>query len=226
MTKSPWLKDGDREKARAEKRGAILDAAIKLFGNRGYHATSFADIAEYLGVTKPTVYHYFKNKEELLFACFDVGTKKIELCLDPDLDDEASGYERLRAFLFRYALSASDPYVSCIAKVSSSDFSDENQNRFQQIRRGIDAILRKLIQSGIEDGSIVANDVRISAFAAAGAINTIPVWYSDEGPRDAEHVAKVLVDFLMRSFRPESGVSASAAATPPAPCPGTKGDAQ
>jgi len=46
----------------------ILNAAIELMGKHGYHGTSVQMIADKIGVTKSTVFHYFKNKEGILFA--------------------------------------------------------------------------------------------------------------------------------------------------------------
>ncbi|MGW8202237.1 TetR/AcrR family transcriptional regulator [Sphingomonas bisphenolicum] len=199
-SKSPWLRDSERENARAEKYDAILRASIKLFGKNGYHATSFADIADYLGVTKPTIYHYFKNKETLLFACFHIGFDKIKECLADSRDETETGLQQLRSFLLRYAISASDPFVSCIAKASVSDLSNENQEHFQQIKRDIDAMIQRIIVIGIDDGSIYVEDVRIASFLAAGAINTIPIWFSENGPIDGQNVSKILVEFLMKGF--------------------------
>jgi AcrR family transcriptional regulator len=52
------------------KRKSIIRAAAQCFNRSGFHGTSMDDIAARLGVTKPALYRYVKNKHEVLFACF------------------------------------------------------------------------------------------------------------------------------------------------------------
>ncbi len=59
------------------KREAVIRAAARAFNERGYHNTSLDDIAAALDVTKPTIYYYVANKEQLLFECFLAGLEQI-----------------------------------------------------------------------------------------------------------------------------------------------------
>jgi TetR/AcrR family fatty acid metabolism transcriptional regulator len=54
-----------------EKRRAILHAAVRVFAEKGYHGCRIADVARAAGVAYGLVYHYFKNKDELLESVFD-----------------------------------------------------------------------------------------------------------------------------------------------------------
>jgi len=53
------------------KEQSILDAAVKVFAQRGYHQAKIAAIAERAGVATGSVYLYFRNKEEILTTLFD-----------------------------------------------------------------------------------------------------------------------------------------------------------
>ena len=57
---------------RASKRSMLVEAAARVFAEKGYAATRVADIAAHAGVGKGTVYEYFSSKEELLFAVFEL----------------------------------------------------------------------------------------------------------------------------------------------------------
>ena len=72
-----WASVGARVRDRERKRDAVIMTAARAFRERGYHNTSLDDIASELNVTKPTVYHYVENKEQLLFECFRAGLKLI-----------------------------------------------------------------------------------------------------------------------------------------------------
>ena len=63
---APLATTAARAKLREAKRHAVLQAAAQLFNERGFHATSLDDIATRLKVTKPTLYYYVKNKDEIL----------------------------------------------------------------------------------------------------------------------------------------------------------------
>src|SRR5690606_36263911 len=56
---------------RAALRRRIIEAALKAFAARGFEATTTADIADALQMTGPAIYHYFRTKDELLFACVE-----------------------------------------------------------------------------------------------------------------------------------------------------------
>ena len=68
MTKSPVPTESS---SRRVKRSAILDAAIQVFARTGYHQARVSDIAEEAGIAYGLVYHYFKNKEEVLNTIFE-----------------------------------------------------------------------------------------------------------------------------------------------------------
>src|ERR1051325_12028534 len=74
---SPWRASRERVREREVKREAVIRAAAHAFNRKGYHNTSLDDIAAALEVTKPTVYYYVTNKEQLLFECFVAGVEQI-----------------------------------------------------------------------------------------------------------------------------------------------------
>ena len=59
------------ERRPEERPREILDAALRVFAERGYRTTRLEDVGEAAGVTKGTIYHYFANKEELLLRAID-----------------------------------------------------------------------------------------------------------------------------------------------------------
>src|SRR3546814_12647541 len=82
---------------------AVLRAAVDLFNERGFHATSLDDIASRLGITKPAIYHYFGNKDQVLFHGLTVGMEQLRAAVDEARTHSGGGMDRLRAFLILYA---------------------------------------------------------------------------------------------------------------------------
>src|SRR5215510_3557999 len=79
---SPWQGRRRPREQNALKREAVILAAARAFRARGYHRTTIDDLAAGLGVTKPTLYLYVSNKEEILFECFRAGLAQIQATLD------------------------------------------------------------------------------------------------------------------------------------------------
>ena len=61
---------GDKSRSGAEKRRLIIESAITVFAEKGYHETRISDIARHAEIAYGLVYHYFKNKEEILDTIF------------------------------------------------------------------------------------------------------------------------------------------------------------
>ena len=70
------------DRIREEKRGIILETALELFANRGYHGTTISTIAKEAGISKGLIYNYFDSKETLLFEIISRGMTELTRDLD------------------------------------------------------------------------------------------------------------------------------------------------
>ena len=61
--------------------------------------------------------------------------------------------------------------------------------------------MRKIVLEGIQDGSIVARDEKLTVFTIMGSINWIPSWYSSGGPHRPKEIAEVIADIFTRGLR-------------------------
>lgn len=201
---SPFRTKAEREKDRADKREAVLLAAVRMFNARGYHATSLDDVAASLGVSKPTIYHYLGNKEQVLIECVNRGLSMLRAAADAAIDAPGSGRDRLRAFLLRYACINMDDFGRCVIRTSEEVLSMDSATRFRARKREIDAAVRGMIADGVADGSVAPVDVRFASFALAGALNWPARWHDPDGPLSVEAVAEQLVDIVLGGLAPRS----------------------
>ncbi len=81
------------QEIREIKRQQILDTALNLFSDSGFHATSISKIAKEAGISKGLMYNYFESKEALLFAIVDEISTEIMDMMNPDHDDEITTQE-------------------------------------------------------------------------------------------------------------------------------------
>jgi len=199
---SPW--SGRRRRARDHevKREAVIRAAARAFNERGYHHTSLDDIAAALGVTKPTVYYYVANKEQLLFECFLAGLKPIREALEEADRLDGSGRERLAAVIRGYAAAIASEYGWCMVRAHDQDLGPEMRRQINALKSEIDQGIRRLLRDGMDDGSIEPCDPKITAFALAGALNWIAHWYRADQPLSAAEIADVFVRFFEQGLQP------------------------
>ncbi len=197
---SPWKKRPERKQERDLKREAVLAAAAHVFAERGYHRASLDEVAQILNVTKPTLYYYFKNKEAMLFACIEHGLEMVE-GVGGDADAAArTGMERLVAYLRGYARVGESDFGRCAIRISDMELSEASRKKVRRVKLVIDRKIRTLVENGIADGSIASSDPKITAFALAGALNSIGHWYQRgaeiSGPKLIDDYISLLVNGL------------------------------
>lgn len=192
-----WPGADRREREREAKREAVLLAAARLFNTRGYHATALDDVATALRVTKPTIYHYFANKDEILFECLRRGLDGLAEAARQASAQGGTAADRLQAVLTAYGILITDDFGICVARTQDHLLSPESRARFRALKREVDGILRGVIAEGQADGSLAVRDARIAAFTAAGALNGLGQWFDPAGPHSREDVARATAEVLM-----------------------------
>jgi AcrR family transcriptional regulator len=199
---SPWRPGQKRRRDRALKREAVIRAAARAFDARGFHNTSLDDIAAALQVTKPTLYYYVRNKEDLLFQCFLAGLEGIEATLAEALRSRASGRERLRGVLRGYALAIASEFGWCMVRAEDQDLDAALGAQIKARKSGIDQGIRRLLRDGIDDGSLGPCDPKMTAFALAGALNWIAHWHRQDDALSPMDIADRFIDFFEAGLLP------------------------
>lgn len=199
---SPFRTARSTAEERQEKRDALLLAAVRMFNERGFHATLLEDVAASLNVTKPVIYNYLGNKDQVLFECVRLGLEELQAAAEQARGEPGSGLDRLRAFLQRYSEIIMGEFGRCVIRTSDEVLSPDARARFRALKREIDDALRNAIEEAVADGSARVADVRIAAFAFAGALNWPARWFDAEGPTPPSEVAAALVDTLISGIKP------------------------
>lgn len=187
---------------RREKRDALLLAAVRMFNDRGFTATSLEDVAASLGVTKPVIYHHLGNKDQVLFECVRLGLEELRVAAALSRTVSGNGLDRLRVFLCRYARIIMGEFGRCVIRTGDETLSPQARARFRTLKREIDDALCDAIADAAADGSAAVPDVRVAAFAFAGALNWSARWFVADGPMPAEDMAAALVETLIGGIRP------------------------
>jgi AcrR family transcriptional regulator len=201
---SPFRSAQARSEDRAVKRQALLTAAVQLFNERGFHATSLDDVAARVGVTKPVVYHYLGNKDRVLFECVRFGLAQLREAADAARAQPGDGLDRLKAFLRSYTEVVMGDFGRCVIRTGEETLSAESRAQFRASKREIDTAMRGMIEEAVADGSAQASDVRLTAFTIAGALSWSARWYRDDIGPGAAATAKDMVDILCAGLAPRA----------------------
>jgi AcrR family transcriptional regulator len=201
---SPWKRLADRKRERAVKREAVLLQAARSFTARGFHRTSLDDVAAELHVTKPTLYHYFANKEQILYECFRLGLARLEGASETHDQADWSGRQRLVAYLRRYGEIILSDFGGCMALVRDNELGPAYRPRIKRLKSQIDRRIRELVAAGMADGSIARGDAKLTAFALAGALNWTAQWYRTDGDASPSRIAELFTNLFVQGLAPRS----------------------
>ncbi|MCG5243104.1 TetR/AcrR family transcriptional regulator [Azospirillum doebereinerae] len=198
----PWTSFTDRRGEREEKRIAVLRTAAQAFNDMGYHATSLDDIARRLNVTKPTIYYYVKNKEEILFECVRIGLEMLDTASTEVTGHGGSAHDELVAVMTTYVGVMTMDFGMCVIRVGEEPLTGESRRTLRALKRRIDLKFRDLIERGIAEGSIAPCDSKVAAFTLAGALSWVARWYRPDGDLDAAAIARQSIALLLNGLRP------------------------
>lgn len=204
MTESPWKPSAGRRSEREEKRIAVLRAAAQAFNDVGYHDTSLDDIARRLNVTKPTIYYYVRNKEEILFECVRIGLERLDRASSEVIGHGGSAHDELVAVMAAYVGVVTADFGMCVIRVGEEPLTGDSRRTLRGLKRRIDLKFRTLIERGIAEGSIAPCDPKIAAFTLAGALSWIARWYRPDGGLDARAIADQSIGLLLNGLRPRA----------------------
>ena len=176
----------NRERQFASKRQAVILAAGQAFRRRGYHNASMTEIAKTLGLTKPALYYYVRNKEEVLYECHLMAYDAMDEILRRKYESETA-LDRLEALYVDFVKMLTASGVSLLTDVNS--LGEDNKADVLARRGKIERKIIRLVKDGQKDGSIRAGDARLHVFFFMGALNWLNAWYDASGRLKGEDIA-------------------------------------
>jgi TetR/AcrR family transcriptional regulator len=172
LFKRIWGSDTDPDQ---ETRGRILLAAAGLFANKGYAATAVREIVEAAGVTKPTLYYHFKNKEDLYVRVLDHITASFRSLVDETLSGPGSVRGRLLA-LFDSTYTLFREQLDLVRLVYSVFYGPQGAAPaydFHSEHVYLDQVVRDILLLGVEAGELSAENLDEALFMLLGMLDSM-----------------------------------------------------
>lgn len=201
MNKTAW---GNAVENREEifdlKRAAVIYTAARLIKMRGYENVSLADIADELHIAKPTLYHYFKSKGELVRELFAIATSAfLDPAVHPDdypLAKGLTGAAQLERFVRRAARVVTDDVGSSLVTLP---LGNPELSAMQPDAQDVRRMAERIIRAGVEDGSLAPGDAETNYQFIVGALRHLPIWFAGTH-RSLKEVSDALVHLVLRGI--------------------------
>jgi len=154
-------------KQAGERKAELIDCAQRLFFEKGYEATTVADILERTGLSKGAFYHHFSSKEELLHALIErLAAAMLAMARSLLEDDSISELTRLSRFIQKSGEIQFETQPVMV-KVYAATLRPENALMYQQmvalVARIVNPVLDQILQRGVERGEFDVPDTALAA---------------------------------------------------------------
>jgi AcrR family transcriptional regulator len=177
----------------------IIGAAVELFAERGFDATSVQEVVERAAVTKGALYHYFKSKDDLLYEIYHALIAR-----------QLAELDRILAAGHPPAVAVRETIASLVetttARLAEAAVFAREMHRLEEGRMAALRSERRRYHETFR--ALVANGQRAGVFASAahpetvtlivfGLINQLPQWYHPDGPKTPRQLADEIADFIL-----------------------------
>ncbi|MEE9310866.1 MAG: TetR/AcrR family transcriptional regulator [Planctomycetota bacterium] len=194
-----------RQKKAEMKREAILRSAAAAFRRKGFHGTSMEEISEALLMTKGSLYYYFKDKEDILYACHDFSLKRLEQHMAEikaaEFEGDGQAAQRLALMIQGLVDVMIDDLQGSALALDFGVLSAEQRAGIIDRRDEFEHAMRHCVQQGIDSNEFRNVDAKMTTFAILGAINWINQWYHPDGDLRARDIGKVYADLFVEGLK-------------------------
>ena len=185
---------------RAVREQQMLDAAVEIFGQRGYMAASMDEIAELAGVSKPLVYLYLNSKEDLFTACIRreaaALTEAVRTGVRTELPADRQLWDGLLAF---FTHTSRNPHAWSVLHLQARTHGEPFAAEVAAMREEIVAFVTQLIvvaaREAHRDPDLPEREVAGLAEALVGAAESLAAWANTDDAVSSHQAAATLMNF-------------------------------
>jgi len=193
---------GDEDDAAGEsppREQQVRAAALRLFRDKGYHATSMRDIAAEVGINKGSLYSYIRSKEDLLIPFFERAMGLLLAEIEAiSANESLTATERLKRAIKAHILNVTENLDILTVYLSEwRQLRADSLSTVRQQRERYAALFLAIVEAGVNRGEFRAIDPRISALGMIGMCNYLFRWYRQDGRLRPEQIADELTDMLL-----------------------------
>ena len=193
----------ERARRRADlRRREILRAAARIFRERGFALTGMRDIANAADLSSGNLYHYFRGKDEILFACQDASLDRLLAALRRVRAGDGPLAPRLHALAVAHLHGLLDEFEGSAAHFEVDALPPPLRERIVAKRDRYERATRALVREGVRRGELRADDPAVMTRAFFGALNWTAHWFRPGGPQSSGAVAASVASYAVAGLMP------------------------
>ena len=185
----------------SEKRNAILRRSARLFADGGFERTSMSSVAAECGVSKPLLYHYYTNKEELLFDIINGHLEELCAAIEKADAPDAEPKARLRGLVGALLDCYRDADAEHKVQINAlSALPRDKQEALKGLERKLVTIFADAVRGinpAVDDKQSILKPVTMSLF---GMLNWHYMWFRPEGSISREDYAELATDLVVKGL--------------------------
>lgn len=191
-----------RELRSQERRQEILEAAARLFREKGYNAVTIEEIASSLKMTKGSLYHYIHSKEDLLYECNRAAISPLMAEAQAIVESNDAPDEKLRRIVtLHISRLIDDPYMASLILHHIDSIPKPLRTIMIELRNAYDSLIKRIVKEGIDKGVFVDASPTLVTYFLLGACNDLPTWYRPDGGKTKEEIIQFFVNMTLRAVR-------------------------
>ena len=184
---------------RNARRAQLLEAALEIFVQQGYHAALMDDIAEHAGVSKPVLYQHFPSKLDLYLALLDAHVEDLVARVRSALESTTDNRERVRGAITTY-FDFVDSDGAAYRLVFESDLRNEPAVR-ERVEKALDSVVVAIADTIATDTGVGAAEARLLSVGLAGLAEVSARWWLASGDSvSKERAVELLVSLAWRGL--------------------------
>lgn len=179
------------------KEERILEVAMKVFRERGYHAASMQEIADAVGMQKGSLYYYISGKQELLFMILERAIDTITARIDGIYHSQLPAKEKLwQAIVSHVEVVSQRMDMLTILLRERHALTRSQQAIIDEKSLNYERLFQKILSEGVRSGDFRPMDGRIVSFGILGMCNWLYTWYHPEGRLNSREIGEIFAGMI------------------------------
>jgi len=186
------------------RKDEVIRIAARLFAAKGYHATTLDEIAEEIGVTKPALYYYITSKEDILRSIVNrIMEPMEEVCqVGRSALSPREKIERMIRILVMFSTERGE--TTLIAFEQANILPKRSRDALRRRQKDVEDIVQQTLKEGVEAGTFVVPDIKITCFAILAVANWTYRWFDPAGNLTPREIADQFISLLEHGYlKPE-----------------------
>ncbi|MFG6119024.1 MULTISPECIES: TetR/AcrR family transcriptional regulator [Thalassobacillus] len=181
----------------------IIDAAVKVIAENGYHSSQVSKIAKQAGVADGTIYLYFKNKEDILVSLFQQKMGNFIQKIEEETNSQQTAVEKLLKLIEKhFEQLTADHHLAIVTQLELRQSNKELRLKINEVLKRYLTVIDQIIEEGVQD-EIFRNDIdkRLVRQMIFGTLDeAVTNWVMKEQHYDLVEQAGAVHDMIVRGL--------------------------